>query len=208
MTVACALFCALTASGCVYRFTNQHIVRPEGIETVAVEAVYDTSREVLPHELLWQSLQAAFASDGHLRLAPQSSADALVRAHLKKALVGPTGAVPAPKELSSDPNPLDLDVDQLPPKPEEFRQLSKAGRFRDYAAVTAVVEVEVWSLRTRTLLMRQTYNASDTYNTYYGAIASSSDANNHLRYAEATDARFKVISESIAKGVVRDLLIR
>ena len=45
--------CVISIAGCAYRFTNKHIVTPEGIKTIAVEAIYDTGREVIRHELLW-----------------------------------------------------------------------------------------------------------------------------------------------------------
>lgn len=205
MSLLVAVSCVLPA--CAYRFTNQHIVRPEGIKTIAVEAVYDTSREALPHEHLWKSLQAAFAGDGHLQLATQGKADALVRAHLRKAIVAPTGTPPGPPEIEKDPNPLTAD---RPPEPAEFRQITRqhSSKILDHAAMSIVVDVEVWSLRTRTLLLKQTYGGGQSFFANYYGLESSSNANDHLRFEEAIEARFKVIADTIARGVVRDLLVR
>lgn len=205
-----AVFCGFTwllVSGCAYRFTNKHVVRPEGIESIAVEAIYDTSREVLPHELLWESLQNAFAADGHLKLAPQSSADALVRAHLRSASIAAAGTEAKRKsnEADGDPNPFRGDS---VPKPDEFRELAKANSIRDQATMSLVVDVEVWSLRTRTLLLKRSYPVSGSFRTVYSSLPSGSIPNDHLRFAEATNAEFKLLSDNIARGVLRDLLVR
>lgn len=208
----CTRLCLLASlvlggSGCAYQFTNKHVVRPEGVKTIAVEAIYDTSREVLPHEQLWKSLQDAFASDGHLRLASQGSADALVRAHIRKAAVSPTGGKGSARTPEKDPDPF---RDDGPVDVSEFRQLTRqdANKIRDHVALNIVVDVEVWSLRTRTLLLKQTYPASDVFFANYYSLPSSSPINDHLRFEEATEARFKAMSEGIARGVVRDLLVR
>lgn len=205
-----AAFCGFAwclLAGCAYRFTNKHVVRPEGIETIAVEAIYDTSREVLPHELLWKSLQDAFAADGHLRLAPQSAADALVRAHLRKASVLATGSIGTPrdKEAERDPSPYDR---AGPPRPEEFRELAKANVIRDQARMSLVVDVEVWSLRTKTKLLAKSYPVAGNFRTVHYSLPSSSLPNDHLRLAEANEAEFKSLSEGIARSLVRDLLVR
>src|SRR4051794_6895040 len=82
---------ATLLSACAYRFTSEHTAPPAGVRTIAIEAIYDASREVIPRELLWESLQNAFAADGHIKLAPQSRADALLRAHIKEAGINSAG---------------------------------------------------------------------------------------------------------------------
>src|SRR5690606_27855960 len=94
------------ATSCASRFTNEHVVKPEGIQTIAVEAVFDTSREVLPHEAFWGSLQTAFAANGHLQVVPQSDADALVRAHVKSAAIRHIGS-PSVQKPEDDPEVYD-----------------------------------------------------------------------------------------------------
>ncbi len=194
----------LATSGCAYTFTNTHLVRPEGVRTIAVEAVYDTSREVLPHEVLWQSLQDAFAADGHLGLAPQESADALVRAHIKSAEIASVGSNIANSE-KRDPS---LEGDDGPPAPNKFKVLTQAGEYRDKGRVSNVVEVEVWNLRTRSLIMRHSYAMSDPFQAFHQKLAGVNAANDHLRYDEAVQASFKAISENISRSVVRDLLVK
>lgn len=196
----------LVFSGCAYRFTNERLVRPEGIRTIAVEAVFDTSREVLPHEVLWESLQSAFASDGHLRLVSQSQADALVRAHLKQATISATGT-----EQLNGPRKEPLPFNgNTPPSPSEYPTLTQASRYKDTAVLQTVVEVEVWNLWTRSLLFRQTYSLGENFRAVHqtknGEFTTA--ANDFLRYDEAAMARFQNISRNIAQSVVRDLLVR
>lgn len=201
-------------TGCVYRFTNDHVRRPEGIRTIAIEAVYDTTREVVPHELLWASLQEAFATDGHLTLVPQSEADALVRAHLKDASVGASGSV-SPNSNLKDPV-TDITAPDLgaPPSPRKWRKLTQAGEIKDRGAVAFAVDVEVWSLRTRALLMRQTYALSGGFFAVHSNGSGNPDtsvttrANDYLRYEESMEARFKQLSGDLAQRVVKDLLVQ
>ena len=194
------------AAGCTYRFTNERLMRPEGIQTVAIEAVYDTSREVLPHEILWESLQAAFATDGHLRLVAQSQADALVRAHLRQASIVATGTeqLNGPRK---EPNPYNSDS---PPPPSDYPPLSQASRYKDTAHLRTVVDVEIWNLRTRALLLKQTYSLGENFRAVHqtknGEFTTA--GNDFLRYDEAATAKFQNISRSIAQSVVRDLLVR
>jgi hypothetical protein len=190
-------------SGCVYRFTNEHIVRPEGIRTVAVEAIWDTSREVIPHEVLWQALQDAFAADGNLLLVSQRHADALVRAHIKDARVGGAGPI---RDLGPKKDPKVTDPND-PPGPGDFRQLTRAGQIREDGVVAMLVDVEVWSLRTRTLLMRKTYPVSDTFRAAYAIGSTTVPSNDFLRYQESLDARVLAMSQSIAQQVVQTLLV-
>lgn len=196
---------AFALGGCVYRFTNNHIERPEGIRTVAVEAVYDTSREVVPHEVLWEALQNAFAADGHLRLAPQSDADALVRAHLKDVLQTPSGTL-TPNGPKDDPRDI-LKPDSVPTaKLGEYRPLTQAGEYRSTSTIAATIEIEVWSLRTRTLLMKRAYPVTATFNAE--RALGDGKLNHWLRYQEAADATFKTLSVGVAQQVVKDLLVR
>lgn len=198
------LMVILPLGGCAYSFTNKNIRRPSGVQTVAVEAIYDTSREVLPHELLWEALQNAFAADGHLKVVPQAAADALVRAHIKQAGVAHVGSETDNLPLK-DPEVFD---GTRPNRPTDFKKLTQAGKFRDKGAISAVVEVEVWNLRTRSLLMKTTYSMSDGFQSLHFGNPSVGRPNDHLRFQEAEEASFKQIAQNISRGVVRDLLVR
>src|SRR5436189_181600 len=80
------LYLSLTLMcGCVYRFTNKHIYVPDGAKTIAIAPIFDSSRIVVPHDILWFSLQQAFASSGHLSMASPAKADLFLQAHVKDA---------------------------------------------------------------------------------------------------------------------------
>lgn len=194
------------ATSCAYRFTNEHVVRPEGIQTIAVEAIFDTSREVIPHEEFWGNLQSAFAANGHLQVVPPAEADALIRAHIKSADIRHIGSpsVQAPKD---DPETLDGD---RPASPREFRPLAQAGEVRDEGVVNAAVEVEVWNLRTKALIMQRTYPLRAKFRAIHADKGSNvtTPANDYLRFEESVDAKFAALAEDLSRRVVQDLLIK
>ena len=76
---AATITLALTMTACSYRFANPSIAPPPTVRSIAVEAVFDTGRRVLPHDLLWDSLQEAIIVSGKLRLAAPQVADAYLR---------------------------------------------------------------------------------------------------------------------------------
>jgi hypothetical protein len=203
LALAACVSAVLLLPGCVYRFTNEHVVRPEGIRTVAVEAIYDTSREVIPHEMLWQALQDAFAVDGNLLLVSQRHADALVRAHIRDAFVGAAGDITTlgPEKDSKRDDPDD------PPGPADYRPLTRAGEIREDGRLSMVVEVEVWNLRTRTMLMRKVYPVAGTFRAAYAIGGTTVPSNSFLRYQESLESRMQIMSTSIAKRVVQTLLV-
>lgn len=213
-------WCSLAAAalvGCAYRFTNTHLSPPRGVHSLAVEAVYDTSREVIPHELLWESLQEAFAVDGHLRLAPQSEADALLRAHIKAASVTATGANKTSRGninlqddsvITKDPTFTEREV----PKFKAFRRLGVAGEYRDQANISWVVVVEIYDLNTQQVLLNETYPLSGDFRAIHSSEKQSDSVttidNDFLRYDESARAQFKRLAANVATRVVSDLLVR
>lgn len=193
-------------TGCTYRFTNDSIVRPQGVRTIAVEAIYDTGREVIPHELLWEALQLAVAADGHLRLVGQGQADALMRAHIKSAAINADGGeqYSGPKK---DPKPYAQDS---PVMPDQFSNMTLSGRYRDSARVTIQVDIEVYNLNTRALLLKQTYSGTEVFRAVHQTASRQFTVpeNDFLRYEEAAGAKFKEIAKSISRQIVRDLLLK
>jgi hypothetical protein len=206
VAVVAPFFTLFTA--CAYQFTNSHIIRPEGIETIAIEAVYDTSREVIPHEILWSELQSAFAVDGHLRLAPRQTADALLRAHIKAAQISARGSIESQDVDDKDPK---FEYGEIPPGPDKFRRLTQAGEIRDGAQLALVVEVEVVSLRTKELLLRRNYAFSRNFRAVHAQsddTAVTTVGNDFLRYEEAIEVKMQEIAQDLSRNVVKDLLVR
>ena len=195
-----AVLLAVVLPGCAYRFTNQHIDRPANIRTVAVEAIYDTTREVVPHEILWENLQKAIAEDGHLQLAHRGTADALLRAHLRKASTSPTGTVTKTNEKKKDPEVFNR---QDPPELGEIPRMALAREYRNQALLSYEVAVELVHLRTRDVLFRKTYSLATVYRTF-----SSRRSNDFLRAEEALQADFASTSLGMSRQMIKDILVR
>lgn len=189
-------------AGCVYRFSNLHVSPPQGIRTVAVEAVYDTSREILPHELFWEELQRAIAAEGHLRLASSSQADALLRARIKSARFSPTGTVVRPQKMIKDPSPMQ--PGEEPVNYRDFRTLTEAAELMPSTSVVVEVELQLWHLANREMLFERTYVQSESF---LSVRPSTSPRNNHLRDHEAFRADFARMSRNIAERFISDLLM-
>ena len=80
------LLLCFCGTGCVYRLTNLHAPRHK----IAVEAIYNTQARYLPHERLWQAVQAMLARNG--RLAARSDATQLLRIQVRDSEVSPDAA--------------------------------------------------------------------------------------------------------------------
>ena len=201
--VILSVFFCLALTGCSYKFSNKNLQTPEGVRTVAVEAVFDTSREVVHHEHLWSELQKAFASDGHLHVVQVGKADALVRAHLKKVSLVPAGET-FTNGVEKDPSVFNRGE---PSPPDQFKVLTQAGKVRNKAVLSTVVDVEVWNLWTKTLIMRRTYSLSDAMQAIHATNNITTKGNDFLRLEESSDAVFHEIAKKVANQVVRDLFI-
>ena len=202
-TAILSVFFCLALPGCIYKFSNKDLKTPEGVRTVAVEAVFDTSREVVHHEHLWSELQKAFASDGHLKVVQIGKADALVRAHLKKVIVTPDGETFI-NGVEKDPGVFKRGE---PVPPADFKVLTQAGKVRNKASISTVVDVEVWNLWTKTLIMKRSYSYADSLQAIHATNNITTKGNDFLRLEESLDAKFHEISKKVANQVVRDLLI-
>jgi hypothetical protein len=197
-----ALFLALgLISSCSYRFTNLHVQLSPDIRTLAVESIYDTSREVIPHEILWEALQRAFAADGHLKLVSQGNADALLRAHITSANVAPAGTAKLvePKE---DPKFNKKNI----PSPDKFRVLPQAGEYTQEEAVSIAMNIEIINLRTRQVVFTKNYSGAEKFLSSRGEGLAQRKSH-YLLYDEALNSDIKRIANNIATQVVRDFVV-
>ncbi len=204
LTFGLPIAASLGLYGCVYRFTNLHVSAPEGIRTIAVESVYDTSREILPHELLWEEMQRTIAAEGHLILAPSSKADALLRLQIKSARLSPTGTVVKPQAMIKDPPTISAAQDSKPSY-REFRTLTEAAELMPSTAIVIEVEVQLWHMESRKLLFEKSYVQSESF---LSVRPSTSPRNNYLRENEAFRADFGRMAKAISEKVISDLLIK
>lgn len=195
------LFMIILTSGCAYRFTNLHISLPYGVHSIAVESVYDTSRQILPHDALWDAIQRAFATDGHLLVKSRDQADALVRVHVREASVGPTGSTVS-DALKEDPDYTDPDKAPI----EEFRRLSTAHEHTTHEAVSVTMDVEVVDLKTRRIILARSYSGSRDFDSERAGNIDSRMF--FLFYEDALINKFSDISREIARNVVDDMLVQ
>ncbi len=187
---------------CAYRFTNRHISTPAGASTIAIESIFDTSREVFPHEVLWDSLQRTFAKNGHLRLAPRHEADLILRVHIAEGNITPAGSA----EKIGPENDPKLDT-AVRPEYNLFRILPRAGTFSQIEAVTARMEVEVFDLRSKELVMSKTYSVASSFKSIRDKHLFAANSN-YLFYEESITSAFKRMSDDIANRVLTDLLVQ
>lgn len=199
------LMVLMMSTGCAYRFSNLSAAIPPDVRTVAIESVFDTSHEVLPHEILWDELQSAFARNGRLRLVRRDVADALVRAHIVAASLSPGSENP----ILADPAPDDPPLHQggMPPAPNLFKPLTRAGQYAPKAQLSVDVMIEVLHLRTGTSLLTKKYSmGSGFYAVRPDAISRVN--NNYLRFEEAQTTHFRIASRGLAQSLITDLMVR
>lgn len=185
-------------SSCVYRFTNSHVGRLAGMRTVAVESVYDTSSESLPHEVIWEALQRAFAADGHLKLVSRTEADILIRAHITSGSVTPS----APFDRGPDKDPQ-VFLGGSPPRPTTFKRLTVAREHATRENASISIAVEAYQLHSGKLLMSKSYAAAKGF----GSLPSSGPLTySFIRHEEAIINQVDLAANEIASQVVRDFL--
>jgi hypothetical protein len=186
--------------GCVYRFTNKHIFVPDGAKKIAIAPIFDSSRIVIPHDMIWHSLQQAFASSGHLIVETASKADFFLQAHVKDA---------ASSQYESDALATLQNPDQFinpatnqPYAPSDYVNLHAADNFSKRERLSFNVLVEIWDLRNRTLLLKKEYPVASNFNMF--AIPSTRESQ-FLRNEENNELLVNSLSKDFAQNVVNDL---
>lgn len=184
-------------TSCVYRFTNQHVRIPDGGRTVAIAPIYNTSRIVLPHDLLWDALQKAFAGDGHLLLSSQKKADFYVQTHVHDARAfefetDSSSAVQAPNFLDVG-NPI---------APKDYVNMHSAVLYSKREGLVFQVAIEIWDLRTKTLLLKKVYPLSAQFNML---AQQSTEESRYIRNEESFELLFVGQAKTLARQVVTDL---
>jgi hypothetical protein len=188
--------------GCTYRFTNIAMAPPEGITSIAIEAVYDTTQEVVPHEYLWKALQQALAENGRIRVTSQNRADAILRVHLKTGNVAPFGTV---VRDTVDKDPKITGGKAIPP-PEDFKRLTRAGSWTMEDKLDLVIDVEVYHIANQKLIFKSTYSENAVFKSQRSKDQAQMNTQ-FLVYEESLGASFKQISKRIADKIVADLLL-
>lgn len=190
-----------TIAGCAYRYSNTAIRNPLGIQTLAVEAVWDESREVIPHEELWTAVQREVIKNGRVTLTNQDEADALMVIRVTGAKVSPIGT-PSQESLSKDLPDSETEKGQ----PNQYRNLKKAGTYTTDEGITLSVQVNVYDLKSRAVLFNREYSSGVAFKSLRPTELTPTESI-YLHYEEALDARFKDVSESLASSIVSDFLM-
>lgn len=194
-------------NSCSYRLTNLYLEAPNKIKTIAVEAVYDTSGQVVPHELIWTELQKAFAANGHLKVVAADQADALLRAHLhtfRSSNSGPRGSNGTPI-AKGDP---ELYGEIGPPiAPGTLRDLTTARDYYSKETKGLVLDVEIWDLKRQTLILQRSYSGG------FDVLATRAPSDSPadlltVRKDESSDKGVTKVAKLIAETVVSDFLVK
>lgn len=188
-------------SSCAYRFTNIAMAPPGGVQSIAIEAVYNTSREVIPHELLWKAVQEEFARNGRIWLSSADKADALMTIHITQARLEPTGT-PIPEAINRDP-PV---ADREGLTPFNYKNLRIAGSYTTTEAISFQVEVVVHHLRQNRILHQRQYQSGGNFRSFQASSVAQS-ATGFLLYQEGLEARFKQLAEQLSRRIVSDFFL-
>lgn len=191
----------LTLGGCAYRFTNSAQTLAVSKKSVAIEGIFDTTRQTLAHDILWRALQKSFAGTGKLRLLPAESADVLIRVHLNDLSLNPSAgnlndeAIDPVNPYSGETLAPTAALPTLNSSPDSH-SLSETLKFQFL--------VEAWDLQSGQKLFAKSYKDSFSY-----AVAEAA----HLRRAtlaskENIETKLAQSAETLARTVYLDLLAR
>jgi hypothetical protein len=168
------------------------------VQNIAIEAVYDSSQRALPHEMVWEGLQRAFAANGRLRLTSVTNADVYLQTQILSA--GAAQLDPLPQSSKDKEPKFDAST---PAPPGQYQKLTQARVLADKESQTIKVEVKIWHLRTKQLIFSNTYALSGVYRILDN---TTTNENKFLRANEAFRNQFGLIAQNLGNLVVRDFL--
>lgn len=198
--MACIVVTAASTS-CAYRFTNVVMSPPPGIKSIAIEGIYNTSREVIPHEILWTALMEQFAKNGRLVVTSKEEADALVTVQLTSSSVNPSGT-PSSESIYKDPIVTETDKRT----PFEFKNLRRAGNWTTEETLSFKIDVKVHNLHNREVIFQKSYSSTGAFRSIRASTVAQTRSG-YLLYEEALEARMKSLSTGLASRVVTDFLL-
>lgn len=187
-------------TSCAYNFSNLGLKPRAGIETIGIEAIYDTSHTPIPHEILWTSLQRAFASNGQLRLSSIKKADLYLRTHIEYSSQNQQNTQTNP--ILKDPKDIRDEEGNVRPF-SQYSNLRVADQYSKEEAVSLGLVVELWDRRRRKLIFSKRYNPSGTYLIVTNRIPIESQ---FLRAEEGFATWIRRQSDSVAGQIVYAVL--
>lgn len=197
------LFVLSVLPGCAYRFTNLRFSPPQGVKKIAVEAIYDVSREVLPHDILWVELQREIAKTGKVVVGSAQNSEAIMRVKLAAAGLRPVDSVPiqSATRYPQLKDPLPATLEQL--EKSDILDMAKATKRGSKESLAVSLEVEVWSLTTRKLLFKRQYSGSGEVE----SVTLDANGSGYLKYEEKIARRFQLLSKTLSRKIVSDFLL-
>ncbi|MBP6217919.1 MAG: hypothetical protein KA436_04980 [Oligoflexales bacterium] len=192
------IFLGLEAS-CSYRFSNLHVRVPKGARNLAVEAIYDTGRIPVPHEVFWETLQKEFAIRGHLRLSSVDNADIYVRTLIKDTATRQSDVESSLKKYTA--KEIVNENEQRAYFPGEFIDMNSADQYSKREHLSFSVELEVWDLRSNQKILSKTYPMVGQHNILESI---STPENRFLRLDEKYNALFSSLSKTVSQSIVND----
>lgn len=197
------LFLTSALPGCAYRFTNLRFSPPAGVKKIAVEALYDVSREVLPHDILWVELQREIAKTGKVVVGSVQNSEAIMRVKLAGAGLTPVDSVPiqSATRYPQLKDPLPTTLEQL--DKADILDMAKATKRGSKEALAIALEVEVWSLTSRKLLFKRRYAGSGEVE----SVTLDANGSGYLKYEEKIARRFQQLAKTLSRKIVSDFLL-
>ena len=193
----------LFQSGCAYRFSNASLSLPFSSQKLAIEGVYDTGEDVLPHQLLWFELQKSFAARGKMRLTSIDDADLVLRTMIVKSHQAsgnierdkPDRDLVKGKEILTKGNPRD-----------NLINLSRAGSWTKNQGIAVVVNIEIWSMHTGKRVFSRKYDIGSGHKSMFGAEVAGI-MSNYLLNEEGQYTAVRKLSKLLADKVVADFFM-
>lgn len=192
----------IVVNSCSYRFVNISLNSNFKPKAICVEGIYDTSKEVIPHELLWKSLQKKLIQSGGFYLTNCKEADFILKAHIIDAQIIPYGS-PRVYGPLQDPSNVKINDEQI--NFNDFRILTKAGSYTIRENVNVNVKIEVINLYNKNIILNKNYTANNIF------WSARSDAHierkaHFLLYEESLNYSFKKLSDTISQNIIKDLI--
>lgn len=186
------------AYSCSYSFTNVQLHPPLGVTSIAVGGIYDSSRRIVPHAHLWESLQREIAQSGKLVLRDAAQADVYLKTHVVEAAIvdGDERRI-SEKRIMPREEPSTDDLAH----PELFEDLKSAQRYTVSRTLRLTVDVEFWDLRSKAKLHAKRYTTTRTSSSWNEKVPP---ALRFLRAEETFTYLFADVSAEIARQVVVD----
>lgn len=180
---------------CTYRFSNELLEPPIGIDTVYVEPAYDTSGYALNHQILTKAFEDEIAKNGKLALTRKPNADLYVRFNISSV------SRKQHDELIYRRNVPEPTLGANAPKINDFPNIKTPTKAAAKEILQISVAVEYWALREKKMIFSKTYNSSQNFKVL---DSKTGRENRFLRYEESLNERIKIISTSIAALSLND----